>query len=160
MSTGETSILSSVAAVCDRRSAHLPFRQCAAIIDTPLQQRLWRLQFRSSPYHERMIDVVKASEAEPRKSFDVAFDLLAIGPQSMIAKMHYRPENHIPFHSHPNEQSGYIISGRTRVVTRDASYELGPGDSYVIPADVEHSIEVIEPTEELQVFTPPREDFR
>jgi quercetin dioxygenase-like cupin family protein len=109
---------------------------------------------------KRMIDVVRAGEAKLRKSFDVVFDWLAIGPQSMIAKMHYRPENRIPFHSHPNEHSGYIISGRTRVVTRDASYELGPGDSYVVPADVEHSIEVIEVTEELQVFTPPREDFR
>jgi quercetin dioxygenase-like cupin family protein len=107
-----------------------------------------------------MINVVKATEAAPRKSFDVKFDLLASGPQSMIALMHYRPENRVPFHSHPNEQSGYIISGRTRVRTRDAAHELGAGDSYVVPANVEHSIEILEPTEELQVFTPPREDFR
>lgn len=107
-----------------------------------------------------MIYVVKAAEAKRRKSFDVVFDLLAVGPQSMMAIMHYKPENRVPFHSHPNEQSGYIISGRTRVRTGDTVCELGPGDSYVIPASVEHSIEIMEPTEELQVFTPPRDDFR
>jgi quercetin dioxygenase-like cupin family protein len=107
-----------------------------------------------------MINVVKSTEAKPRKSFDVAFDLLAIGPQSMITKMHYRPGNCIPFHAHPNEQSGYIASGRTRVLTRDSEHELESGDSYVIPANVEHSIEIIEATEEIQVFTPPREEFR
>lgn len=107
-----------------------------------------------------MIHVVKSSEGKQRNSFGVAFDLLVIGPQSMVTKMHYRKENRIPFHSHPNEQTGYIVSGRIRVLTRDSQHELGPGDTYAIPADVEHSIEIIEDAEEVQVFTPPREDFR
>jgi quercetin dioxygenase-like cupin family protein len=107
-----------------------------------------------------MIHVVKSSEAKQRNSFRVAFDLLAIGPQSMITKMHYRKENIIPFHSHPNEQTGYLLSGRIRVLTRDSRHELGPGDTYAIPANAEHSIEIIEDAKEVQVFTPPREDFR
>ena len=107
-----------------------------------------------------MIHVVKSHEAQKRNSFGVSFDLLAIGPQTMVTQMHYRPENIIPFHSHPNEQAGYILSGRVRVLTRDSRHELGPGDTYAIPAHVEHSIEILEAAEELQVFTPPREDFR
>ena len=107
-----------------------------------------------------MIHIVKLSEAKQRNSFGVAFDLLAVGPQSMVTKMHYRKENVIPFHSHPNEQTGYILSGRVRVLTRDSRYELAPGDTYAIPANLEHSIEIIEDAEEVQVFTPPREDFR
>ncbi len=90
-------------------------------------------------------DRARESWVEPdlkpfRNSFGVAFDLLAIGPQSMVTKMHYRKENVIPFHSHPNEQTGYILSGRICVLTRDSRHELGP--------------------DEVQVFTPPREDFR
>src|SRR5437667_94412 len=100
------------------------------------------------------------NEAKHRNSVGVAFDLLAIGPQSMVTKMHYRKENVIPFHSHPNEQTGYILSGRICVLTRDSRHELGPDDTYAIPANVEHSIEIIEDAEEVQVFTPPREDFR
>ena len=107
-----------------------------------------------------MINIVKASEAKPRTSFGVSFDLLAIGPESMITKMRYRKDNVIPFHSHPNEPCGYILSGRIRVLTRDSRHELVAGDTYVIAADVEHSIEIIEAAEEVQVFTPPREDFR
>jgi quercetin dioxygenase-like cupin family protein len=103
-----------------------------------------------------MIHVVKSTAAKRRASFGVSFDLLAIGPQSMVTKMRYRKDNVIPFHSHPNEQSGYVLSGRIRVVTRDAQHELGPGDTYAIPANVEHSIEIIEPAEEVEVFTPPR----
>src|SRR5207248_4152649 len=84
-----------------------------------------------------MIHVVKPKEAKHRNSFGVAFDLLAIGPQSMVTKMHYRKENVIPFHSHPNEQTGYILSGRICVLTRDSRHELGPDDTYAIPANIE-----------------------
>ncbi|WP_415909292.1 cupin domain-containing protein [Oleiharenicola sp. Vm1] len=107
-----------------------------------------------------MIHVTLASEAQQRNSFGVAFDLLATGPQCMMTKMHYRVGNRIPFHSHPNEQIGYILFGRTRVLTRDDARELGPGDTYAIPANVEHSIEILEDADEVQVFTPPRPEFR
>src|SRR5262249_34641122 len=83
-----------------------------------------------------LIHVVKLREAKQRNSFGVAFDLLAIGPQSMVTKMHYLKENVIPFHSHPNEQTGYILSGRIRVLTRDSRHELDPGDTYAIPANI------------------------
>jgi len=106
-----------------------------------------------------MIQIVKSTEARPRNSFGVAFDLLAIGPQSMMTKMRYRLGNVIPFHSHPNEQIGYVLGGRIRVLTRHAQHELGAGDTYAIPASVEHSIEILEDADEIQVFTPPRGDF-
>src|SRR5205085_7115486 len=99
-----------------------------------------------------MIHVVKPKEAKHRNSFGVAFDLLAIGPQSMVTKMHYRKENVIPFHSHPNEQTGYILSGRICVLTRDSRHELAPDDTYAIPVNIEHSIEIIEDAEEVQVL--------
>src|SRR5215813_10890373 len=101
-----------------------------------------------------MIHVVKPKEAKPRNSFGVAFDLLATGPQSMVTKMPYRKENVILFHSHPNEQTGCILSGCSCVLTRDSRHELGPRDTYTIPANIEHTNEIIEDEEEVQVFTP------
>lgn len=106
------------------------------------------------------IHIVRAHEAQQRHSFGVAFELLATGPQCMMTKMHYRVGNRIPWHSHPNEQIGYILFGRTRVATRESVTELGPGDTYSIPANVEHSIEIVEDADEVQVFAPPRPDFR
>src|SRR5438093_12911298 len=107
-----------------------------------------------------LIHVVKPREAKQRNSFGVAFDLLATGPQSMVTKMHYLKENVIPFHSHPNEHTGYILSGRIRVLTRDSRHGLDPGDTYGIPANIEHSIEIIEYTEVAQLFTSQSEVFR
>lgn len=78
----------------------------------------------------------------------------------MMTKMHYRVGNLIPFHSHPNEQLGYLLSGRVRVLTREVTVELGTGDTYSVPANVEHRIEIIEDADEVQVFTPPRQEFR
>ncbi len=106
------------------------------------------------------IHVVRAPEAQQRNSFGVVFELLATGPQCMMTKMHYRVGNVIPWHAHPNEQIGYILFGRTRVRTRDTTVELGAGDTYSIPANVEHSIEIIEDADEVQVFNPPRPEFR
>ncbi len=107
-----------------------------------------------------MIHVTRAQEAQKRNSFGVAFDLLATGPQCMMTQMHYKVENRIPFHSHPNEQIGYVLSGKIRVLTRTAAHELTQGDTYSIPAGIEHSIEILTDAEEIQVFTPPRPEFR
>jgi len=49
--------------------------------------------------------IVKANQAQPREFKGVQFDLLAVGPQSMVTKMHYASANCVPEHSHPNEQS-------------------------------------------------------
>jgi len=88
-----------------------------------------------------MIHIVKSTGANHRNSFGVSFDLLAIGPQSMVTKMRYRKHSVIPFHSHPNEQSGYILSGRIRALTADSKHELGPGDTYAIPGSGEFVIQ-------------------
>ena len=106
------------------------------------------------------MNITRAAEARHREFNGVSFELLAIGEQSMVTKMKYRQGNYVPFHAHPNEQSGYILSGRYRLLTRDSEVLLFPGDSYSIPSGVEHRMEILEPGDELTVFTPPREDYR
>jgi quercetin dioxygenase-like cupin family protein len=41
----------------------------------------------------------------------------------------------------------------------DFNEVLGPGDSYSIPENIEHSLEVLEAGEVIDVFTPPRQDY-
>jgi quercetin dioxygenase-like cupin family protein len=43
--------------------------------------------------------------------------------------------------------------------THDIDETLVGGDSYSIPAGVEHSIEMLEAGEAIDVYVPPREDF-
>jgi quercetin dioxygenase-like cupin family protein len=77
----------------------------------------------------------------------VDFVLLSYGPESMVTKMLYKKGDAPPLHKHPNEQSGYVISGSYRIVFGNNDQVIGPGDSYSIPCEVEHRIEIIEPGE-------------
>ena len=103
--------------------------------------------------------IVRSDEAQARSFLGVDFVLLSHGPESMVTKMRYKRGDAPPLHRHPNEQSGYVISGRYRIIIGHAGYEIGPGDSYTIPRDVEHGIEIIEPGEVLDFFSPPRKDY-
>ena len=103
--------------------------------------------------------IVTSKNAQRRNFLGVDFLLLSHGSETMVAKMLYKKEDNVPFHMHPNEQSGYVISGRYRIVFGNNDQEIGPGDSYTIPHDVEHRIEIIEPGEVLDVFSPPRQDY-
>ncbi len=103
--------------------------------------------------------IVKKEDARKRTFFGVDFVLLAHGPKSMVTKMQYKETNNVPSHAHPNEQSGYVVSGKYRIKFTDYDQVLEAGDTYSIPADVEHNFEIIIPGEVVDFFTPPREDY-
>lgn len=77
----------------------------------------------------------------------------------MVTKMLYKSTDHVPFHNHPNEQSGYVISGKYKLKFGGHDYLLSEGDTYSIPQNMEHSIEIIEAGQVVDVFTPIREDY-
>jgi quercetin dioxygenase-like cupin family protein len=106
---------------------------------------------------DRMI--VKSNEAQRRGFLGVDFVLLSHGPESMVTKMLYKAGDAPPLHKHPNEQSGYVISGNYKISIGKVASTIGPGDSYSIPRDVEHRIEIIVPGEVLDFFSPPRMDY-
>ena len=103
--------------------------------------------------------IVKSVDAQRRTFLRVDFVLLSHGTESMVTKMLYKKGDNPPLHKHPNEQSGYVISGSYRIVFGNSDQVIGPGDSYSIPRDVEHRIEIIEPGEVLDFFSPPRKDY-
>jgi len=103
--------------------------------------------------------IVKSTESKKREFMGIDFELLSNGTKSMITKMNYKIGNKVPFHNHPNEQAGYVISGKIRIQFSGNDQLLIAGDSYVIPENEDHSIEVIEAGEVIDVFTPPREDY-
>lgn len=104
--------------------------------------------------------ITKKANSQKRNFKGVDFELLARGKKSMVTKMNYKIGENVPFHSHPNEQAGYVISGKIRIQFAGIDQILTAGDSYVIPENVEHRVEVIEAGEVLDVFTPPREDYQ
>jgi len=103
--------------------------------------------------------ILSARDAKRRSFHGVDFLVLSSGPDSMVTKMLYKIGDRVPFHKHPNEQSGYVLSGRYRMRFSEFDQVIGRGDSYSIPKNIEHSVEIIEAGEVLDFFTPPREDY-
>lgn len=103
--------------------------------------------------------IVKSENAKNRQFKGVSFDVLAVGQKSMVTRMNYRVGDNVPLHSHPNEQSGYVISGKYRIKYQNINEILNSGDSYSIPENVEHAWEVLEDGEVIDTFIPPRQDY-
>ncbi|MCL4246630.1 MAG: cupin domain-containing protein [Anaerolineae bacterium] len=66
----------------------------------------------------------------------------------------------VPEHQHPHEQAGYIIYGKIEMTVDGQVRICQPGDTYQIPGGVTHSVRVLADTLLIEVFSPPREDFR
>ncbi len=103
--------------------------------------------------------VIKKDQALKRSFKGVSLDTLAVGEKSMVCKMNYQLGNFATEHTHPHEQSGYVISGRYEMTVEDQLFTLEPGDSYAIPGNTPHSFKVLEAGEVIDVFTPHREDY-
>jgi quercetin dioxygenase-like cupin family protein len=65
----------------------------------------------------------------------------------------------VPTHSHVNEQVMNIFSGRLKVILDGQELVLAGGHSLVIPPNVPHSVEALEDTIAVDVFSPRREDW-
>ena len=82
------------------------------------------------------------------------------GVDTMLCELRMAKGSHIPSHTHPHEQTGYLASGRFRFRLGDRWEEFGPGDSWCVPGGVDHEVEVLEDAIAIDVFSPPREEYR
>jgi quercetin dioxygenase-like cupin family protein len=65
----------------------------------------------------------------------------------------------LPMHSHPEEQTGYLVSGHMRLTIGGDTYDIQPGDSWLAPGNVTHGAEILEDSVAVEVFAPVREDY-
>lgn len=65
----------------------------------------------------------------------------------------------LPMHSHPHEQTGYLISGHMILTISGKPHDVHPGDSWCIPADTPHGAKIIADSVVVEVFSPVREDY-
>jgi unsaturated pyranuronate lyase len=65
-----------------------------------------------------------------------------------------------PLHSHPHEQVSYVAEGEIIFVMEGQQTHLAPGDMFLVPSGVPHTIQLLTPHARLiDCFTPLREDF-
>lgn len=65
----------------------------------------------------------------------------------------------IPAHQHPNEQTGYLVSGRLRFIGDEGEIFVEPGAAWTIRGGVAHGVEALEETVVIEVFSPVRQEY-
>jgi quercetin dioxygenase-like cupin family protein len=89
----------------------------------------------------------------------VRLKTLVHGDRTLLCEFRLEKGKVLPNHTHPHEQTGYLVSGRINLTIRDEKFEVMPGDSWCIPGDVEHGAEILEDSVAVEVFSPVREDY-
>ena len=86
---------------------------------------------------------------------------LVWGNRIMLSYATFEPNCTMPSHSHLNEQVGIVIQGKMRLTIGDETRLCKKGDAFVIPGNVEHSVNNGEKlTIVIDTFSPPREDYK
>ncbi len=106
---------------------------------------------------EKMPEVVHRSQ---NSSTDRITRKFIVGQQGMACVFRWKDPMVFPMHKHPHEQFSIVQQGRFRYRVGDVEREVGPGDIVMIPGNVMHGYDVLEPDSiNLEFYTPVREDF-
>ena len=87
---------------------------------------------------------------------------LITGDRMMLAHVYLKKGCVVPRHSHENEQITYILEGGLRFwIGADESQviEVKAGEVLHIPSGVPHKAEALEDTLDVDIFSPPRQDW-
>jgi len=89
----------------------------------------------------------------------IGIKTLVYGEKTLLSQFQLAQGHKLPRHSRPYEQTGYLISGRRRLTIGSQAFEVEPGDSWCIPAGIEHQADVLEDSIALELFSPARPDY-
>ena len=87
---------------------------------------------------------------------------LITGDRMMLAHVYLQKGCIVPRHQHDNEQLTYILEGALRFwIGEDGSEEVvvRAGEVLHIPSNVWHKAEALEDTLDVDIFSPPRQDW-
>jgi quercetin dioxygenase-like cupin family protein len=84
------------------------------------------------------------------------------GERMMLTHVYLKRGAVVPLHSHDNEQLTYVLEGALRLWVGGEESEpvdIRAGEVLVIPSNVPHKAEALEDTLDVDVFSPPRQDW-
>jgi quercetin dioxygenase-like cupin family protein len=87
---------------------------------------------------------------------------LIAAERMMIAQIVLKKGDDVPKHSHHNEQITYVLTGKLRMLLGEHGEReiiVGAGEVLVIPPNLPHAAVALEDTLDVDVFSPPREDW-
>ena len=89
----------------------------------------------------------------------VTRQVLADSPELMIVANDFAAGAEGALHHHPHIQATLVHSGRFSFTVAGETFEVGPGDCFVVPPDAEHGCKALEAGRLIDSFTPRRDDF-
>jgi quercetin dioxygenase-like cupin family protein len=102
------------------------------------------------------------SEIPEERVTDAITRKLITGDGMMLAHVYLKKDALVPQHSHHNEQLTYILSGALQFhigANREREVVVREGEVLHIPAHVPHEARALEDTLDVDVFSPPRQDW-
>ena len=87
---------------------------------------------------------------------------LITGDRMMLAQVYLKKGCIVPKHSHENEQLTYILEGALKFRLGDDQTKeivVHAGEVLLIPSNVPHMAEALEETLDVDIFSPPRQDW-
>ena len=101
------------------------------------------------------------SSLELRRIWDGVHGRVVHGDRLTVGVIELDPGSVVPEHSHDHEQLGMCLSGSLMFRVGDESRELGPGETWTIPSNAPHEVQVgPEGAVVIDVFAPTRDDWR
>ncbi|MCL6499378.1 MAG: cupin domain-containing protein [Firmicutes bacterium] len=92
-------------------------------------------------------DELQAEYVTPK--YSKAFGQLVTGSQIEVGRLRFRAgEGAVP-HAHPQEQIMVVLRGRLRATLGDETRELGPGQGFLAPPNLQHQVTALEDSEVL-----------
>jgi quercetin dioxygenase-like cupin family protein len=89
----------------------------------------------------------------------IEFKTLVYGEKTLLSEFRLQKGKTLPMHEHPHEQTGYLVSGKINLIIENHQYEAEPGDSWCIPGNVIHGVEVIKDSVAIEIFSPVRKEY-
>lgn len=99
------------------------------------------------------------NQVEREKLNDLIDREMVVGDKLMLARVFLKKGAHVPEHHHHNEQVTYILEGALKFAIDGKEIVVRSGEVLCIPANLPHEAWALEDTLDLDVFTPPREDW-
>jgi quercetin dioxygenase-like cupin family protein len=84
---------------------------------------------------------------------------LLVGTNIMVARVLLKKGARVPLHSHHNEQVTYILEGALHFYIDNKEITVSAGEVLCIPPHMPHEALALEDTVDVDIFTPPRQDW-
>ena len=84
---------------------------------------------------------------------------IVTGEREMLAQIYLKKGALVPMHNHESEQMTYVLQGALKFRVEGEEIIVREGEVIHIPASAAHQAEALEDTFQLDIFSPPRQDW-